>query len=94
MFHCNGWTYTWAVTLQGGTPSAVHPWMVHEGTCAMPGAPVGASSQYTPLTFGSDARATVNVTLAERLNEAKDYIVAVHASQSDMTVVACGNLDD
>ena len=19
MFHCNGWTYTWAVTLEGGT---------------------------------------------------------------------------
>ena len=81
-------------TLNGGTPGASHPWMVHEGTCAAPGAPFGMASAYTALTFGSDGRATVNMTLDGRLDEAKDYIVAVHASASDMTVVACGNLDD
>ena len=45
MFHCNGWTYTWAVTAVGGThvclrkvdPAAIFPLI------ARPGSPICAA---------------------------------------------------
>ncbi len=48
MFHCNGWTYTWAVTLQGGThvclrkvePSAIFAAIAEHGVTHMCAAPV------------------------------------------------------
>jgi len=48
MFHCNGWTYTWAVTLAGGThvclrrvePAAIFAAIADHGATHMCGAPV------------------------------------------------------
>jgi len=48
MFHCNGWTYTWAVTLAGGThvclrrvePAAIFAAIADHGVTHMCGAPV------------------------------------------------------
>ncbi len=48
MFHCNGWTYTWAVTLAGGThvclrrvdPAPIFAAVATEGVTHMCGAPV------------------------------------------------------
>ena len=48
MFHCNGWTYTWAVTLQGGThvclrrvdPALIFPAIAEHGVTHMCAAPV------------------------------------------------------
>lgn len=48
MFHCNGWTYTWAVTLAGGThvclrrvePAAIFEAIAEHGVTHMCGAPV------------------------------------------------------
>ncbi len=48
MFHCNGWTYTWAVTLQGGThvclrrvePAAIFTAIAEHGVTHMCAAPV------------------------------------------------------
>ena len=48
MFHCNGWTYTWAVTAAGGThvclrkvdPAVIFPTVRDEGVTVMCGAPV------------------------------------------------------
>ena len=48
MFHCNGWTYTWAVTLAGGThvclrrvePAPIFAAIADEGVTHMCGAPV------------------------------------------------------
>jgi len=48
MFHCNGWTYTWAVTLAGGThvclrrvdPALIFPAIAAHGVTHMCGAPV------------------------------------------------------
>ena len=48
MFHCNGWTYTWAVTLQGGThvclrsvrPEAIFAAIAEHGVTHMCAAPV------------------------------------------------------
>ena len=48
MFHCNGWTHTWAVTLQGGThvclrradPAAIWRAIARHGVNHMNGAPI------------------------------------------------------
>ena len=48
MFHCNGWTYTWAVTLAGGThvclrrvePAPIFSAIAEHGVTHMCGAPV------------------------------------------------------
>ena len=48
MFHCNGWTYTWAVTLEGGThvclrsvrPEAIFAAIAEHGVTHMCAAPV------------------------------------------------------
>ena len=48
MFHCNGWTYTWAVTLAGGThvclrrvePALIFAAIAEHGVTHMCGAPV------------------------------------------------------
>ena len=48
MFHCNGWTYTWAVTAVGGThvclpavdPTMIFPSIVNNGVTHMCGAPI------------------------------------------------------
>ena len=48
MFHCNGWTYTWAVTLAGGThvclrrvePAPIFAAIAEHGVTHMCGAPV------------------------------------------------------
>jgi fatty-acyl-CoA synthase len=48
MFHCNGWTYTWAVTAVGGThvclrrvdPALIFPAIAEHGVTHMCGAPV------------------------------------------------------
>lgn len=83
------------VSLTGAQPNVSFPWMVHEGTCAMPGAPVGDHSAYTPIAIGGDGRGNATANLAARLDEAKDYVIVVHASHSDMAnIVACGDLDD
>ena len=82
------------VQITGATAGAVHPWHVHEGKCGS-GAIVGDPSAYTPLTVGSDGKASQTANLAVSLNEAKDYHVNVHASPTDMgTIIACGDLQD
>ena len=48
MFHCNGWTYTWAVTAAAGThvclrgvdPAVIYPLIAEEGVTHMSGAPI------------------------------------------------------
>ena len=83
------------ISVEGAMAGGQHPWLIHEGTCNLPGQAVGMMSEYPMITIGQDGRGTANAVLNARLSEAKDYIVMVHASQSDMaTVVACGVLED
>ena len=90
----NGRT-TATVTLNGGTPGMSYPFMIHEGTCSAPGQVVGDMSAYTPITIGQDGTGTATVTLQTQLKESTKYVLAVHASSSDMaTIVACGELKD
>ena len=56
---------------------------------------VGPVSAYPPLTVGSGGTATAQAHVPVELDEARRYVVDVHASPTEMgTVVACGDLDD
>lgn len=84
------------VSVSGAQPGARLPWHVHEGQCGEGSPPiVGAASAYPVLTVGSDGRASAEAHLPMDLNEAKSYIVNVHASPTDLgTIVSCGDFDD
>lgn len=84
------------VNVQGARPGSTLPWHVHEGKCGDASPPiVGPPTAYPPLVVGSDGRATAEAHLSMDLNEAKSYIVNVHASPSNLgTIVACGDFDD
>ena len=84
------------VNIMGGQPGATYPWHVHEGTCTDSGPPiVGPATAYPPLVAGSDGRASVTAHVPVGLNEAKNYIINVHASPTNLgTIVACGDFND
>lgn len=84
------------ISISGGTGGGVHPWHIHEGRCGDPNPPVvGPASAYPPLNVGSGGTARAQAHVPVELNEARNYIVNVHASPSNMgTIVACGDLND
>lgn len=84
------------ITISGGTPGATYPWHVHEGKCGDASPPVvGPMSAYPPLVVGSDGTATAMAHFSPKLNEAKNYIVNVHASPTNLgTIIACGDYND
>ena len=70
MFHCNGWTYTWAVTLAGGThvclrrvdPAEIFAAIADLGVTHMCGAPVVLSMLiHAPVTVRRDFTQTVKI---------------------------------
>ncbi|HEX6911647.1 MAG TPA: hypothetical protein VF142_14695 [Longimicrobium sp.] len=84
------------ISITGARSGGVHPWHIHEGRCGDPNPPiVGPASAYPPLNVGSGGTATAQAHVPLELNEAKNYIVNVHASPTDLgTIIACGDLDD
>lgn len=84
------------VMVMGARPGATLPWHVHEGKCGDASPPiVGPASAYPPLVVGADGHATAEAHLNLDLNEAKNYIVNVHASPTNLgTIVACGDYND
>lgn len=84
------------VSVTGATPGATLPWHIHEGTCATANAPVvGNAASYPALVVGADGRASATAHVTVGLNEAKNYIINVHASPTNLaTIVACGDFND
>jgi hypothetical protein len=84
------------VNVTGAQAGATLPWHVHEGKCTDASPPVvGPASGYPLLHVGPDGRASAEVHLTMDLNEAKSYIINVHASPTNLgTIVACGDLND
>ena len=82
--------------ISGGQPGATYPWHIHDGKCTDASAPVvGNASDYPPLVAGSDGKATATAHLSIKLNEARNYIINIHASPTNMgTIVACGDYND
>ena len=84
------------LNIMGAQPGSTLPWHIHDGKCSEAGAPVvGSATAYPPLVVGSDGRATAEANVAVGLNEAKNYIINVHASPTNLgTIVACGDFND
>ena len=84
------------INISGAQSGATHPWHVHEGKCGDASPPiVGDASTYPPLVVGAGGTATATAHLSVKLNEAKNYIVNVHASPTNLgTIVACGDYND
>ena len=84
------------VNITGGQAGATYPWHIHEGTCADAAPPiVGPPTAYPPLVAGADGKATIAAHIPAGLNEAKNYIINVHASPTNLgTIVACGDFND
>lgn len=83
------------LTIRGGQSGSTHPWHIHEGRCGDANAPiVGTVSAYPPITVGSGGSGTAQAHVPVKLNEAKPYIVNVHRSATDLTVISCGVIDD
>ena len=84
------------INVSGAQAGATLPWHVHEGKCGDAGPPiVGDASAYPALTVGADGKATATAHISVKLNEAKNYIVNVHASPANLgTIVACGDYND
>ncbi len=85
-----------SVSVAGAQAGARLPWHVHEGKCGDASPPiVGPASAYPPLVVGADGRATAQAHVPVQLNEAKTYIVNVHASPTNLgTIVSCGDFND
>lgn len=84
---------TATVTLESASPGAVHPWHIHNGTCAGGGGVVGPASAYNSLSVTPAGRARATAEIPITLDPTQSYHVNVHQSSSDMgNIVACGNL--
>ena len=84
------------INISGAQSGSTHPWHVHEGKCGDASPPiVGDATAYPPLVVGAGGTATATAHLSVKLNEAKSYIVNVHASPTNLgTIVACGDYND
>lgn len=84
------------VNISGAKAGDTLPWHVHDGTCAQAGAPiVGDAAAYPALVVGANGTATASATINVKLNEAKNYIINIHASPTNLaTIVACGDFND
>jgi hypothetical protein len=81
------------ILLSNATPSAVHPWHIHAGSCGSDGGIVGPETSYVPLTVGADGKAEVSVTLPFATPAQGEFFVNVHKSPAELgTIIACGPL--
>lgn len=80
------------ISISGAKEGDVLPWHVHSGTCDNAGPPIGTASAYQPLTVGADGNAMGDATMSVAPSDSASYVVNVHRSASDMSVIACGLL--
>lgn len=80
------------VRLTGGRSGMLYPWHLHTGTCEGPGAPLGSGAAYPPVRAGADGAGTGVAHVKAAIAPGTAYSVNVHRSPSDMTVIACGDL--
>lgn len=84
------------VSITGAKAGDTLPWHIHDGKCGDASPPVvGDATAYPPLVVRADGTATGSATINVKLNEARNYIVNVHASPTNLaTIVACGDFND
>lgn len=76
----------------GGKPGSVHPWHVHKGSCGKDQGILGPADKYAPVKIGADGESHVTQTLPFATPTGGEYMVNLHKSPKEKTVVACGDL--
>lgn len=85
--------FTAEVSIVGGTDGNKHPWHVHSGTCGSESAPiVGQASNYTPITIEGSGEGKAKATVSAEISPNGQYLVNIHRSPDDLTVISCGEL--
>jgi hypothetical protein len=81
------------VNIKGGKDGAALPWHLHAGTCGSANAPiVGDAKDYEPIKVGSTGEGSASASINAQLADSGQYLVNVHKSAEDLTVVSCGQL--
>lgn len=82
------------IEIANAEEDAEFTWRVAEGTCAAPGARVGAANRYPDLEVAADGTASAEADVTAALDEDGEYIVSVldETGQAAVTV-ACGALE-
>lgn len=81
------------LTLEGGTPHAVHPWYVQLGDCGNDRGVLAGLIAYPPIVLGETGDARMTVMLPFTMPTTGRYFVSVRQSEANVsTVIACGNL--
>lgn len=83
-----------AIEIEGAEADAVFTWDVSAGTCAAPGARIGAADDYPDLEVAEDGTAAAEAEVSAALDEEGAYIVRVRDETGQAAVtVACGALE-
>jgi hypothetical protein len=83
------------VRIKGAHAGDTHPWHVHSGTCGDANAPVlGSANDYSPITVTGAGEGHAVAHLDVTLSPGGTYLVNVHRSATDLTVIACGALKE
>jgi len=80
------------IRIKGAVAGDANPWHVHSGGCDSSGAALGDPARYAPMTIKADQTGEATARVKTVLRVGVPYSVNVHRSQSDMGVIACGNL--
>ena len=81
------------INIKGAKANDSLPWHVHSGTCGSANAPiVGEASAYSAIAVNDKGEGTAHAKVTARLEPNGQYIVNVHKSATDLTVVSCGAL--
>lgn len=80
------------IGISGAVPGAVHVWGIWTGTCAAPGALIGADTDYPLLAVTDSGKATAETHLTTRFSVDSTYHAELLLSASDNSRIACGNL--
>ena len=81
------------VSIMGAKEGDTHPWHVHTGTCGTKDAPiVGAAGDYEAIKVGANGEGKAMATVNEVLAGNGQYLVNIHKSAEDLTVISCGEL--
>jgi hypothetical protein len=81
------------ISIKGAKANDSLPWHLHSGTCGSANAPiVGKGSDYSPIAVGENGEGSAHAKVDARLEPNGQYIVNVHRSATDLTVISCGAL--
>ncbi|HET9439037.1 MAG TPA: hypothetical protein VFO52_02655 [Longimicrobiales bacterium] len=87
-------SFTAEIEIEGAAANANFNWTLARGTCANPGAAIGAADRYPELEVAANGTASAEALVTAALDEDEDYIVRVRdVNGSGVVVVACGALE-